>query len=194
MEAGNYFANWSNAAITSPLCFAGETSSQTFAILPSGLMRKVLRVDILKPRMLVSEPYCFETAFPGVGGQFESEPLLCAEVLVAAGRIDADAYDDGVVFVVEGEIALEVVGFDGAAGGVVFRIEVEHHPLAFEIMQADAAAVLRRQGEIGRGLADLRDGVRGDGAGGDQKHAQQGFAHRLHYGFLCVAQGLVFTP
>ena len=47
-----------------------------------------------------------------------------------------------------GDVALEVMRLNGATRSSVFRVEVQHHPLALEVMQTEACAVLRRQGEI----------------------------------------------
>ena len=45
--------------------------------------------------------------------------------------------------------------FDGAAGGLVLRVEVEDDPLALVVGEADGLVFLRGQGEVGRGRADL---------------------------------------
>ena len=48
-----------------------------------------------------------------------------------------------------GKIALEIMRFDRAALGHVFRIEIQHYPLATEILQADSLAFLGLESEIG---------------------------------------------
>jgi len=44
-------------------------------------------------------------------------------------------------------VPLKIVGFDRAPGGHILRIEIEHHPLALELMQADGLSLLRIQCE-----------------------------------------------
>ena len=54
-------------------------------------------------------------------------------------------------------IALKIVRFDGAALRHVFRIEIQHDPLAFEIFQADRLTFLRLQREVRRLTAHCRN-------------------------------------
>ena len=55
---------------------------------------------------------------------------------IADDRRDAldHAEDDGVALIELRQIHLEVVGFDGAALGHIFRVEVQHHPLAMKLV------------------------------------------------------------
>ena len=46
------------------------------------------------------------------------------------------------------------MGFNGAAGCHVFGVEVEDDPLAVEAGEGDFCLVLRREGEVRRGLTD----------------------------------------
>jgi hypothetical protein len=50
----------------------------------------------------------------------------------------------------------EVAGFLGAAGGVVLWIEVDDHPLAPELVQADAGSVLIAEAESWGGITNLQ--------------------------------------
>jgi hypothetical protein len=55
--------------------------------------------------------------------------------------IRGDAQDDGIQFQ---EFAIQVtesLGFLGSPGGIVFRVEIEHHPFAFKILQSHYVAV-----------------------------------------------------
>src|SRR6185312_12712185 len=83
----------------------------------------------------------------GIGQKLESEPLFRAKLFVAAGGIHADAQDDRVGLLVLGEVALEIMRFDGATGRAVLRIKIEHDPLSMKIFGTESASVLRRQHE-----------------------------------------------
>src|SRR6185437_4735270 len=79
--------------------------------------------------------------------------------------------------------ALEIVRLNGAARGHVFGIEIQHHPLATILRQADRLAFLRVQGEVRRGRAysgnrsSPRQARRDDNDGGDQNEKSENFAH-----------------
>src|SRR5579863_496510 len=108
-----------------------------------------------------------------VSEQAEGQAFLGAELLVAIGRVDADAEDDGVVGVILGLVALEVVRLDGAALGHVLGVEVEHDPLAVEAVERDLRAILRGEGEGWRGLAHCGHGLvvgRSDGQESGSDH------------------------
>jgi hypothetical protein len=91
----------------------------------------------------------------GVGEHLEVEGVLGAPGFVAFDGIEADTEDDGVEGMILIEVALEVVGFNGASLGLIFGVEVENHPLAFEVAEADGLVFLRGQGEVGCGGANL---------------------------------------
>ncbi len=97
----------------------------------------------------------------GVGEELEAEGVFRAPCLVAFNGIEADAEDYRVQGVVLGHVALEVVGLDGAALGLVLRVEVEDDPLALVVGEADGLVFLRRQGKVGRGGTSLYDVCRG---------------------------------
>lgn len=69
----------------------------------------------------------------GVGEQLEVEGVLCAPGFVVGDGVEANAQDYGVQSVIFIEVALKVVRFDGAALGLVFRVEVEDNPLALVV-------------------------------------------------------------
>src|SRR5438552_14521882 len=77
-----------------------------------------------------------------IGQKLERQTLLGAKVLVAIRRVDADADDDRIELIVFGKVALKIMRLNRAAGSVVFGIEVKHHPLTPEVLQADLAPVL----------------------------------------------------
>jgi hypothetical protein len=91
----------------------------------------------------------------GVGQEFEVQALFGAEFFVRVDAVEAYAEDDRVVVRVFRLVDLEVVGFAGAAGGLILGIEIQDDPLAAIIVQANRRAFLRGQGEVGRG-ASLR--------------------------------------
>ena len=83
--------------------------------------------------------------------------------------------------------ALEVVRFDGAAAGHVLGIEVQDHPFAAKMIEADLAPVLRWKSEIGSRGARLRYGSRV--AGGWQQD-QRGCD--CEYENDCILHGSIF--
>jgi hypothetical protein len=121
-------------------------------------MRKVLRLDGHGPKMAQRAIRIDDLMFR-IGKQAEGQSFLGAELLVAIGSVHAHAEYNGVLSVIHGLIALEVVGFDGAAGGHVFGVEVEHHPFAAKSIQRNLRAILRWKSESGRILADSWHGL-----------------------------------
>jgi len=97
----------------------------------------------------------------GVSEELEAEGVLRAPCFVAFDGVEADAEDYRVQSVILGHVALEVVGLDGAALGLVLGVEVEDDPLALVVGEADGLVFLRGQGEVGRGGASLNDVCRG---------------------------------
>ncbi len=85
---------------------------------------------------------------PGIGEQLEAEPFLGAKLLVGVFVLHAHADDRCVLLFILSEVALEIVRFDGAPAGEILRVEIEHHPFALEVVQADRFAFLRIQREI----------------------------------------------
>src|SRR5215831_2569915 len=85
----------------------------------------------------------------GVGGQDERQPMLLLELVVRGHRIlrYADHHRSCPAIVREGIAKAASLG--GAARGVVLRVEIEHHLLAAELGQGDAARTIGRQCEIG---------------------------------------------
>ncbi len=143
------------AASTSEAAVFGFTLTQTWAILPWGSMRNVLRFAIVIPANPPSVSHIRAHDFVvGVGQQMECESILGAELLVAVDRVNADAQDHGILGIELRQRVLELVRLNGAAGGHVLGIEVEDHPLAAIAIERDLLADLRGQREGGRGLAD----------------------------------------
>ena len=90
----------------------------------------------------------------GVREQLEVQPFLGAELLVGIFVLHADANDYGVLLLVLRQVALEVVGFHRAPARKILRVEIEHHPLALEIVQANRLGLLRIQREVRCGTSD----------------------------------------
>ena len=65
--------------------------------------------------------------------------------------LDTHAQDDCVFLFILAEVTLEIVRFLGAAAGEILGIEIQHDPLAAEIMQAERFAILRIQRKVRRG-------------------------------------------
>jgi hypothetical protein len=96
-----------------------------------------------------------------VGKELEAEGILRAPGLMVFDGVDADTEDDCVQGVILRHVALEAVGLEGAAGGLVLGVEVEDDPLAFVVGEADGLVFLGGQGEVGGGRAGLHGVSRG---------------------------------
>src|SRR5262249_19113590 len=107
--------------------------------------------------------------------QLEAEAFLRAEVLVRLRGVHADSDDDGVGRLVLRQVALEVMGFERAAGGEVLRIEVQNDPLPAKVLELRGLAFLAGQRERRTRRADSRnrEGAqpcgREDGGGENEK-------------------------
>ena len=77
----------------------------------------------------------------------EIETAFRAELFVGIHAVEAHAQDDCITLGILGLVHLELVGFAGSTRGLIFRVEIEHDPLAAIIAEADCAAVLRGQSE-----------------------------------------------
>jgi hypothetical protein len=53
-------------------------------------------------------------------------------------------------------IHLELVGFSGSTGRLIFWIKVEDDPFATVVLEADLGTILRRKSELGSGRAGNR--------------------------------------
>src|SRR5882762_3906052 len=113
--------------------------------------RRKLRDSQIHHRVIL-----FGHFFICVRQQFKGQAFLCAKLLVRLLVLHADAKDHGILRVILSQVPLKIVGFDCASGGHILRIEIEHHPLALEIMQADGLSLLRIQCEIGSGRSHSR--------------------------------------
>src|SRR3984893_17941733 len=91
----------------------------------------------------------------GVGGENERQPVLLLELVVRGYRVlrNADDHRTGPAIIREG--IAEAASLGGAARGVVLRVEIEHHLLALELRQGDAARTIGGQCEIGGFFAGL---------------------------------------
>ena len=118
----------------------------------------------------------------GVGQQLEGQALLGAELLMRIGGVGADAQDGGLFGLILSQVALEIVGFDGAALSHVLRVEIQDHPLTFEILQVDGFAFLRHQLEFRRFAAfgGQFGGGQGDGGHGQREGCKSGNISSFH--------------
>jgi hypothetical protein len=78
----------------------------------------------------------------GVREQLEFQSFLGAELLVRIGVLHADAENRGVIALLLRQVALEVVGLDGASRREVFRMKIKYDPFAAEIVQTDRLGFL----------------------------------------------------
>src|SRR5204863_38015 len=75
--------------------------------------------------------------------------VFLLELVVRGGRVARHADHGGAGLAVIGKRVAKAAGLGGAAGGVVLRIEIQHHRFAAQLRQADAAVAVGRQGEVG---------------------------------------------
>src|SRR2546421_1680536 len=95
-------------------------------------------------------------AVAGVAEQGELQAVLVAKALVAGAAVcrDADQIDVEAAKCREGLV--ELAGFLGAAGRVVFRIEVHDDPASLEAVEVDQTLVLIGQPEGRGGVAGVQ--------------------------------------
>ncbi|HYW40733.1 MAG TPA: hypothetical protein VE957_21710 [Terriglobales bacterium] len=90
---------------------------KTFTILPSGLMMKVCLAAIFTSPEVGQRVISTRHFVVGVSQQLKVQPFLGAEPLVRVGAVHADPKHHGILLLVLGLIALEVVRLYGAAAG-----------------------------------------------------------------------------
>src|SRR5215471_10481922 len=78
------------------------------------------------------------------------EPFRRTKLFVRVCILAADAEYDGVLLLVQRDVALEVVSFSCAAAGEIFGVKVQNYPLAPQIAKANWFSVLGVQSKIGR--------------------------------------------
>ncbi len=72
----------------------------------------------------------------GIRQQFEVETFLSAETLVRLSSVYTHAEYYGLCMIVFVQVALEIMSLERAATSEVFGVEIEHHPMALEILEA----------------------------------------------------------
>src|SRR6266849_6343517 len=105
----------------------------------------------------------------------------------------ADAEDDRIFLFELSKIALEIVGFHGAAAGEILRIEIENHPLAAKFAEAEGLAVLRVQREIGGGHSRgrrFRADVPRANDHSRNEYCDHGCEDCNHFHLVCSAQNI----
>src|SRR5580658_3162393 len=91
----------------------------------------------------------FDSIEFGIAEEREIQFLFLLETGQGLHGIGADAEDDDVLLVQFRAQIAEIAGFDGAAGGVGFGIEIEQDALAFEVSQGDFFAFVGFEVEVG---------------------------------------------
>ncbi len=102
----------------------------------------------------------------GIGGKHEGQFVLLFELIVARHTVLRQADDDGLSTGKIGVHIAELAGFGGAAGGIVFRVEIEHHRLALQRAEGHGAIAIGRQSEIGGLGANIEAHGRASPSGG----------------------------
>jgi hypothetical protein len=90
---------------------------------------------------------------PRIGEQIDREPKLLAEALVRRDVVFTHSNDRNIRVVEILFACGERLALDRAARRVVFRIDVDDQPLAFEVVERDCLAVLVLESEIDEALA-----------------------------------------
>jgi hypothetical protein len=85
-----------------------------------------------------------------VADQRKGEVEFLGEALILLGRVEADADDLRVLFLVLADEVPEPGTLDGSARGVGLRIEPEDDPLAAQVAQADGVALVIDGIKVGR--------------------------------------------
>jgi len=80
----------------------------------------------------LNRPIQIDDLLVGIGQELEAQALPWCRTADESRPYHADAEDGGVGLFILREIALEIVGFDRAARGEIFRVKVEDDPLAVE--------------------------------------------------------------
>ena len=107
-------------------------------ILPSGEMRKVWRAGELHvAHGLDGDAVLIDHLVVGVGEELEGESFLGAELPCGESTVSSETPTTAALRAVYfALIALEVVGFNGAALGLILGVEVEDDVLALEVREA----------------------------------------------------------
>ena len=92
-----------------------------------------------------------------VGEQFDLEFVLADELLMGVRRIWAAAVNNCPEFLEFLHAQCKVAGLDGAAGGVVARVEIEYQPLACHVAQFDFLAFSSGNVKAGAFLPSIID-------------------------------------
>jgi len=85
----------------------------------------------------------------------EVEVVFVDEFLVFLRVVGGDTEDDCVYFLEVGEVIAEVAGLGGAAGGVIFGVEVEYDGFAFVVGEAMLLAGVIGEVECGSLFCDF---------------------------------------
>src|SRR5206468_5591197 len=84
--------------------------------------------------------------------------------------VNANAQNHRLGRFVSGNVALKVVSFERASGRKVFRVEIQHDPLAFVVLEADRLSFVALERELRSGFAHLGRPAEGQR---DWRNAQQ---------------------
>jgi hypothetical protein len=91
-----------------------------------------------------------------VDQEAEGEAIFCDEFAMGFVVIEANAEDGGFFLGEGGDVVAEGTGFFGAAGGVVFWVEVEDDPLSEEGFEGDGFALFVLDAEVGGWIANFQ--------------------------------------
>jgi hypothetical protein len=110
-----YFLSSASSARTSSEWWAGSTLVHSLTIFPWGVDEESVAVGNRPCSKVAQRAVRIHDFVFRVGEQAEGEPFFGAELLVAVRGVDAHAHNDGMIGIEFGLIALEVMGFEGAA-------------------------------------------------------------------------------
>ncbi len=119
----------------------------------------------------------------GIGQETERQFELFGKILMGGHRIDTDAEDHRLLADDGVDVIAKTAGLFGAAGGVVFRVKIEHYPLSEIVFELALLLVLVNQRESWCAVARLQ--FRGMRA----TYKQQGRQQSEQFGEKAVGRG-----
>ena len=101
---------------------------------------------------------CYFTC--GIGQQRERQAVFFRKAGMAFGAVETDAQHLRIHGPQFEDVIPEIACLRGATGRIVFRVKVQHHPLAQVLLEAVGFHVLVLHGKSRRGLSDLKISAR----------------------------------
>ena len=84
----------------------------------------------------------------GVGEERERQVILLLELRLCRDRIRAHAENDRIESLEPREGVAKLARLQRSAGGIIFRVEVEHDDVAAQLTQRERGTAVRERGEL----------------------------------------------